>query len=249
MEAVNACRLEVTDLSVGYSRRPILNAITFHPPVGKISVILGPNGSGKSTLIKTVAGLLSPWSGTVTLDGVSIGGVGADVLARQGICLIPQGNALFPFLSVREHLELYAAVLLSKKRVQEALEEAYEMFPLLKEKREVIANRLSGGQRAVLALSKAFLLKPRLVLLDEPSIGLSPKVAREIYSHVGRLRQDGVTTVVVEQNVQIALPYADEVLLMAQGRREFEGTPEAMEESGEMYRVFFGREKKTSGGR
>ena len=247
MEEVKACRLEVTDLSVGYSRRPILNGISFSPPAGKISVILGPNGSGKSTLIKTVAGLLSPWSGSVVLDGAPIGGRGADVLARQGICLIPQGNAVFPFLSVREHLELYAAVLLSAKRVQEAVEPAYEMFPLLKEKRDVLANRLSGGQRAVLALSKAFLLKPRLVLLDEPSIGLSPKVAEEIYGHVGRLRQTGVTTVVVEQNVQIALPYADHVLLMAQGRREFEGTPTAMEESGEMYRVFFGREKERSG--
>lgn len=237
----DAARLVVQDVTVGYSRQPVLQGVSMTAHQGGVTAIFGPNGSGKSTLIKTVAGLLFPWSGSVQVDDTSIGGVPAHILARRGICLIPQGRATFPQLTIGEHLKLFASLLVPKEEQADRIAEAERFFPALAEFRDTAANRLSGGQQAMLVLSKALIARPRLLLLDEPSIGLSPKLAAELYDQIARLRETGATIVVVEQNVRIAMPLADHVLLLAQGRREFEGSVQEMEDQGEMHRVFFGR--------
>lgn len=239
-----AAHLQVENVTVGYSRQPVLQAVSLKAHAGGLTAIFGPNGSGKSTLIKTVAGLLAPWTGDIQLDGAPIGGVPAHVLARRGICLVPQGRAAFPHLTVREHLWLFAALLAPKSTQAERVAEAERFFPALAKFRDTQANRLSGGQQAMLVLSKALIAKPRLLLLDEPSVGLSPKLAAELYEQIARIRETGATIVVVEQNVKIVLPLADHVLLLAQGRREFEGSVEQMEAAGEMQRVFFGRRER-----
>jgi branched-chain amino acid transport system ATP-binding protein len=197
----------VRDLVVGYGPVTALAGIDLDVADGEIVCVIGPNGAGKTTLMKTVAGLLRPRSGEVTLDGKPLAR-GADTRVRAGIALVPEGRRVFAPLTVRDNLELGAYVRLSRGErdaVAADLERAYEIFPRLKERAEQAAGTLSGGEQQMLAIGRALMARPRLLLLDEPSMGLAPLVVAEIFAVVRRLHAEGTTVLIAEQNARMAL--------------------------------------------
>jgi branched-chain amino acid transport system ATP-binding protein len=230
--------LVTRDLVSGYGRIQTLHGVDVTVPTGKSSVIIGPNGSGKSTLLKSVSGLLKPMSGKVLLDQVDVTGVPAHTLVRRGVCVIPQGRVVFPDLTVEENLTTNAFTVRSREVVRERLEEAYAFLPLLAERRTQLASNMSGGEQVLLSIAKAIMLKPRLLLMDEPSLGLSPKMIDFVYERIQQLTVGGLTTLIVEQNVRKALSIADHVIVLVLGKVRFEGSPTELESSVDLGTLF-----------
>ncbi len=214
--------LEITDLVVGYEFE-VLHGISFSVEEGETAVLFGLNGAGKTTTVTTVAGMRAPWSGTITFDGQDIGGKSPSDLVKAGISLSPEGRRLFPRLTVEDNLRMGNWVRRGDKGVFETQRElAFEYFPRLAERRDQVAGTLSGGEQQMLAIARALMSAPRLLLIDEASLGLSPALAVVVFEVVKRICADGTTVVIVEQNVGI-LPYADRALIMEQGTIVYEG--------------------------
>lgn len=211
--------LECRNVDAGYGKVQILHGLDFVVPTGGLSAILGSNGSGKSTAMKTVAGLVKPTSGEILLDGHRIDELGAHSMAAEGLSLVPQGKEVLAGLSVEENI-LVGAYHRRKDRhgVAEDLEMVYQEFPRLKTRRKAAAGHLSGGERQMLSLGRALMARPRMLLLDEPSAALAPKVVGEISDIIRKLRGRGLTMLLVEQNVSMALELADEIHILREGR-------------------------------
>jgi branched-chain amino acid transport system ATP-binding protein len=211
--------LECRNVDAGYGKVQILHGLDFVVPTGGLSAILGSNGSGKSTAMKTVAGLVKPTSGEILLDGHRIDELGAHSMAAEGLSLVPQGKEVLAGLSVEENI-LVGAYHRRKDRhgVAEDLEMVYQEFPRLKTRRKAPAGLLSGGERQMLSLGRALMARPRMLLLDEPSAALAPKVVGEISDIIRKLRGRGLTMLLVEQNVSMALELADEIHILREGR-------------------------------
>ena len=207
--------LECRNVDAGYGKVQILHGLDFVVPTGGLSAILGSNGSGKSTAMKTVAGLVKPTSGEILLDGHRIDELGAHSMAAEGLSLVPQGKEVLAGLSVEENI-LVGAYHRRKDRhgVAEDLEMVYQEFPRLKTRRKAPAGLLSGGERQMLSLGRALMARPRMLLLDEPSAALAPKVVGEISDIIRKLRGRGLTMLLVEQNVSMALELADEIHIL-----------------------------------
>jgi len=208
--------LEVRDLEVGYEN-PVLLGISFDVEEGETAVIFGLNGAGKTTTLSTIAGLLRPSAGSITFEGADIAGRRPSRLVPKGIALVPEGRRVFPQLTVAENLRLGAW---SRRAHHDEIEErrrlVFEYFPRLEERIGQAAGTLSGGEQQMLAIGRALMSKPRLLLVDEASLGLSPALAKTVFQVLERINDDGVTVMVVEQNVGV-LPYADRVLIMEKG--------------------------------
>ena len=214
--------LEVRGLRVGYGF-PVLMGIDFDVEEGETCVLFGLNGAGKTTTVTTIAGLLAPDAGTITLDGEEIGGRSAAELVAKGVALVPEGRRVFPGLSVDNNLRLGAWVQRRKhKEVAESRALVYEYFPRLSERADQPAGTLSGGEQQMLAIGRAMMSRPRLLLIDEASLGLSPALAKTVFEVVSRINDDGVTVIIVEQNVGV-LPYADRALIMEKGTLVYSG--------------------------
>ncbi|MBV5263824.1 ABC transporter ATP-binding protein [Pinisolibacter aquiterrae] len=211
--------LECRNVDAGYGKVQILHGLDFVVPTGGLSAILGSNGSGKSTAMKTVAGLVKPTSGEILLDGHRIDELGAHSMAAEGLSLVPQGKEVLAGLSVEENI-LVGAYHRRKDRhgVAEDLEMVYQEFPRLRTRRKAAAGLLSGGERQMLSLGRALMARPRMLLLDEPSAALAPKVVGEISDIIRKLRGRGLTMLLVEQNVSMALELADEIHILREGR-------------------------------
>jgi branched-chain amino acid transport system ATP-binding protein len=207
-------------------------------PEGRITAVIGPNGSSKSTFLKTVAGLVRPWSGSVLLGGREIAGQRAHALVRHGMCMVPQGRVVFPFLSVEENLRMCAYTVRSEPEIRGRLEQVYEFLPRLAERRRQAATRLSGGEQVMLSIAKVVMLRPRLLLLDEPSLGLSPKMIDLVYEKVGDLVGRGLTALIVEQNVRKALAVADRVCVLVLGQVRYLGEVDRLEREVDLGRLF-----------
>jgi branched-chain amino acid transport system ATP-binding protein len=215
--------LAVTDLVAGYEPGvPIVRGASIAVGEGEIVAILGPNGAGKSTLIKAIAGLVPKASGRVTLGDNDITAVPAHALVRRGLAFVPQTENVFARMSVADNLALAAAILDKAKR-NARLDAMVAFFPILAERRGVAAGRLSGGERQMLAIARALMVEPRLLMLDEPSAGLSPKMVETVFRQLAAIRQAGVTILLVEQNVRAALGLADRAYVLAEGRNAHEG--------------------------
>jgi branched-chain amino acid transport system ATP-binding protein len=211
--------LECKRIDAGYGKVQILHGLDFTVPTGGLSAILGSNGSGKSTALKALAGLVRPTSGEILLDGRRIDGLGAHAMPSVGLSLVPQGKEVLAALSVHENILVGAYHRRKDKHgVAEDLEKVYSNFPRLKVRRKAAAGLLSGGERQMLALGRALMARPRVLLLDEPSAALAPKVVGEIADIIRKLRADGLTMLLVEQNVSMALELADEVHILREGR-------------------------------
>jgi branched-chain amino acid transport system ATP-binding protein len=214
--------LEVRDLRVSYEN-PVLLGVSFEVEQGETAVLFGLNGAGKTTTVSTIAGLLRPDAGSISFDGVDIAGRPPSKLVPQGVALVPEGRRVFPALSVANNLRLGAWSRRAHRQEIEARRElVFEYFPRLQERVDQDAGTLSGGEQQMLSIGRALMSKPKLLLIDEASLGLSPALAKTVFQVVKRINQDGVTVIIVEQNVGV-LPYADRVLIMEKGTLIFSG--------------------------
>jgi branched-chain amino acid transport system ATP-binding protein len=215
-----------------------LHGVSVDVPAEGVTLVIGPNGSGKSTLLKTVMGLVKAWSGEIVFEGTDVSGVATHDLVRRGVCMVPQGRVVFPLLSVEENLSMSAFSISDRSVVWQRIEEVYEFLPLLKERRRQAAGSLSGGEQVMLSLAKVVMLKPRLLMLDEPSLGLSPKLVDLVYDRVAVLAEGGLATMLVEQNVRKGLSIADRVIVLTLGEVRFMGAPDRLEAEVDLGRLF-----------
>ncbi|MBZ9772206.1 ABC transporter ATP-binding protein [Mesorhizobium sp. CO1-1-8] len=215
--------LSVAGLSVSYGPIPALRDIAFELAEGETLAVVGANGAGKSTLTLTIAGVLRPGAGTVAFQGRSLAGHVPETIARQGIALVPEGRHIFEGLTVEENLLLGLTVQAGKVSPVEAFESVFAMFPILKERRSGMATRLSGGEQQQLAIARALLSQPKLLILDEPSLGLAPVMVDKVYETLKDLKRQGVTLLLVEQNPDRIGQVADRVMVLANGIVQLSG--------------------------
>jgi len=209
--------IQFEDVVAGYKDFMILNKLSFTARTGSITLLMGPNGAGKSTVLKTLFGLLKPRQGRITLNGEDVTGADPKTLLARGIAFVPQGRNLFGNLSVYENLEL-GGITLGMKTTHERMPEVLEFFPRVKERLHSRASALSGGEQKQLEIGRALLLRPKVLLIDEPSIGLSPLIVQDVFRLLRRLAGQGTTVLMVEQNVKSALQYSDEAIALESGR-------------------------------
>jgi branched-chain amino acid transport system ATP-binding protein len=231
--------LAVADVIAGYGAHDeVLKGVGITAAPGELVVLIGPNGAGKSTLLKSIAGFLAPREGSITFEGESIGGMRPREITRQGIAFVPQEANVFPSLSVEANLEMGGYV--DKAATRERVQAQFARFPTLASKRAHDARTLSGGQRQVLAMAMALMAAPRLMLLDEPSAGLSPSAAQELFELIKSLHRDGMTIIMVEQNALDALEIADRGYLLVDGSNAREGRASALVADPEVRHAFLG---------
>ena len=220
--------LALDNIVAGYGAMTILNGTTFNVRRATITTVIGPNGAGKSTVFKTIFGMLKARTGTITFDGADITNNTPRQLLERGICYVPQGRNIFPELTVRHNLELGGFAAPSGINIDERIEAAMVRFPILRQKADVQASTLSGGQQKLLEIARGLLLDPTLILIDEPSIGLSPLMVQETFDILKDLRAKGVTILMVEQNAKSALQISDDGLVLELGRTRMAETAETL---------------------
>jgi branched-chain amino acid transport system ATP-binding protein len=231
--------IEFKDVVAGYKDFMILNDLSFSVPTGSITLLIGPNGAGKSTVLKTLFGLLTPKKGHVYLNGEEITGSNQKDLLAKGIAFVPQGRNLFGQLSVYENLEL-GGITIGMKTTHERIPEVLEFFPRVKERMNSAASSLSGGEQKQLEIGRALLLRPKVLLIDEPSIGLSPIVVQDVFKLLRKLADQGTTVLMVEQNVKSALKYSDDAIALESGRLVLHQSAAEILADPEMDRLFLG---------
>jgi ABC-type branched-subunit amino acid transport system ATPase component len=232
--------LAAESLTAGYGRMDILHDLSLTVDVNEIVSIIGPNGAGKSTAFKTIVGFLRPRAGRVLFNGEEITGLRPDVVLRRGLAYVPQGRIVFPQMTVLENLEMGAYIERDPARVAAALVQVYALFPILAERRKQTAGTMSGGEQQMVAIARALMTTPRLILLDEPSLGLSPRFVTLIFEKLIALRQAGYTLMLVEQNATRALAIADRAYVLELGRNRFEGPGPRLLADPEVKRLYLG---------
>ena len=230
--------LEVSGVVAGYGETEILHSVSIAVEEGQIVTIIGPNGSGKSTLLKTIFGLVQPRKGQVRFHGEDITGMAPEVVVRKGLCYVPQSSNVFPSLSVNENLEMGAFI--RTDDFGQRLEEVYDLLPDLAERRKDRAGTLSGGQRQMLALARALMLDPILLLLDEPSAGLAPNLVNSVFEKILGINSTGVAIVLVEQNARKALGLSSWGYVLASGQNQLEDRGENLLKNPEVVRLYLG---------
>ena len=232
--------LEVRGLRAGYGAINVLWDVDLQFETGKLTAIIGPNGAGKTTLLRAIMGLVPTTAGAVTLDGLALAGIATSQMADLRIALIPEGRMIFRDMSVEENLMLGAYAVRAKGDVAARLAHAYSMFPRLDERRRQLSGSLSGGEAQMLAMARGLMADPKLLLIDEPSLGLAPVVVQEIFTLLRRLKDAGRTVVLVEQNTQRAVDIADHVYLL-QGGKVVLGQPAAAVDLEQLHRLYVAR--------
>jgi branched-chain amino acid transport system ATP-binding protein len=215
--------LEIKGLNVSYEKVQVLWDLSFNIEDGEVVTLLGSNGAGKSTTVKTIQGLLKPGSGSIRLMNTSIDGLPAYKIVEEGIALVPEGREIFPKMSVLENLILGAYVSRAKEMKEDSLEWVFSLFPKLAERKGQLAGTMSGGEQQMLAIARALMSKPKLLMLDEPSLGLAPVIVLQVFEIIKKLKEEGVTVLLVEQNVHHALEISDRAYIMEKGRIILEG--------------------------
>ena len=231
--------LSVTNVVAGYGAHDeVLKGVGTTVAERELVVLIGPNGAGKSTLLKAIAGFLKPREGAITFEGKPIGGLRPREITRQGVAFVPQEANVFPSLTIEANLEMGGYV--DRRATKERMQAAYARFPILAERRSQEARTLSGGQRQMLAMAMALMAAPRLMLLDEPSAGLSPAAAQELFALIKGLHREGMTVIMVEQNALDALEIADRGYLLVDGSNAREGGARALAADAEVRHAFLG---------
>lgn len=231
--------LSVSKVIAGYGDAEILRGVSMEVGEGEIVTIIGPNGAGKSTLMKTIFGLLHPRQGAITLGGRDISHLSPYAIVGLGMCYVPQVANVFTQLTVEENLDM-GAYLLKGADLEERKQRIYELFPRLKERRSQRAGKMSGGERQMVAMGSALMLDPKLVLLDEPSAGLSPKMVEMIFERIERINKAGPAILIVEQNAKLSLQMATRGYVLAAGENRFEGTGKGLLNDPEVGRLYLG---------
>jgi branched-chain amino acid transport system ATP-binding protein len=233
--------LEVNNIETYYGPIMAIRGISFAVPRGAIVTILGANGAGKTTILKTVSGVMDAQKGTVTFEGRSLRGLDPDKVMRLGLSHVPEGREMFPLLTVRENLKMGAFTRRDAEGVAEDMKMVYDYFPVLGARAEQRAGSLSGGEQQMLAISRALMARPKMILLDEPSLGLSPKLVKEIFDIIGRInREQGMTILLVEQNANMALHVADYGYVLEVGRIVMEDTCARLLEKDDIKEFYLG---------
>jgi branched-chain amino acid transport system ATP-binding protein len=240
--------LQVKNLTVYYESVLALDNVSISVNEGEIVALIGPNGAGKSTTLKAICGLLVPQSGEILFEGERINGKQPYQLVEKGLCLVPEGRKVFYSMTVLENLEMGAYTLGNgfmsfwgkNPLIEERIERVFELFPILKERRKQRAGTLSSGEQQMLAIGRALMLKPKLLLLDEPSLGLSPNYVEIIFDKIKEINKEGVTILLVEQNVRVALEYADRGYVFEIGRIAFEDKADNLLENDIIKKTFLG---------
>jgi len=236
--------LEVQEVSAGYPGGPdILNGVSLAIERGQTCCIIGPNGAGKSTLLKTICGLLRPRTGAVVFRGEVISRLRPDQILARGISFVPQDRSLFPDMTVLENLKMGGYTLRDRKKLAERIAAVFGMFPVLSDRRAQHARTLSGGQQQMLAMARALLLDPEVILLDEPSIGLAPQIVQQVFDAVARLRAAGKTIVMVEQNARKGLEHADRGCVLDLGETRLEGPAETLLADPRIEELYLGKRR------
>ncbi|HEY7041440.1 MAG TPA: ABC transporter ATP-binding protein [Methylomirabilota bacterium] len=218
----------------------ILHDVTLEVRTGEMVSVIGPNGAGKSTAFKTIVGFLRPTHGRVRFDGQDITGLRPDQVLRRGLAYVPQGRIVFPQMTVLENLEMGAYIERDAGRIRQALDRVYSVFPILAQRRGQKAGTMSGGEQQMVAIARALMTTPKLILLDEPSLGLAPKFVSLIFDKLSEMRHAGFTLMVVEQNAARALAVADRGYVLELGRNRFEGRGQALLQDPEVKRLYLG---------
>ena len=232
--------LDVSDLVTAYGKIEALKGVSLRVESGRITCLLGPNGAGKTTLMMTIAAILKPRRGSIRLAGAELIGLTPARVVAHGVALVPENRLVFPQMSVRENLLAGAYQRSDKAEIAVDIERMYNRFPRLRERREQFAGTLSGGEQQMLAVARALMSRPRLLLMDEPSLGLAPLIVAEIFDILAELNRDGTTIFLVEQNAHMALKVAHQFYLMEQGRVTFQGTPGELAEDEVIQRAYLG---------
>lgn len=231
--------LRVEDLIAGYGKKQVLNGVSLEVVRGEIVALIGHNGAGKSTLLKAVFGMIPIWQGQVSFDGEVVKSPKPRAWLRRGVAYVPQGNRVFTDLTVQENLEMGGITLPTKPAVKEGMERVFTLFPGLKERLKQRAGTLSGGEKQMLALANALILSPKLLLLDEPSLGLAPPLLSEALARIQHISRDsGVTVLVVEQKVREVLKIARRVYVLRNGRVSFTGPTKALQDDAKLKEVY-----------
>jgi ABC-type branched-subunit amino acid transport system ATPase component len=238
--SAGAALLRVEAITAGYGRIDILHEVSLEVRAGEIVSIIGPNGAGKSTAFKAIVGLIRPRLGHVRLDGEDVTGLRPDLVLRRGLAYVPQGRIVFPQMTVLENLEMGAYIERDSARVAASLARVYAMFPVLRERRKQKAGTMSGGEQQMVAIARALMTHPQLVLLDEPSLGLAPKFVTLIFDKLVEMKQAGFTLMVVEQNAARALAVADRAYVLELGRNRFQGSGRQLLDDPEVKRLYLG---------
>jgi len=232
--------LEVTKLNAGYGFLQILRDVSLRVDEGEYVCLIGPNGAGKSTTLKTVCGLIPPMSGQVVFRGEEIGGLPGNKVCRKGISYISEELNLFVNMSVQENLLMGAYTVKDKSYLKKRIGFVYELFPRLEERRNQLAGTMSGGERKMLGIARGLMAGPKLVLVDEPSFGLAPNLTQDVFAALSRLNDDGLTILVVEQNVTKTLQFTERGYVLEQGRIELEGPSQDLADNPHVRKVFLG---------
>ena len=232
--------LRAEGMTAGYGKMAILHDVTLEVRPGEMVSVIGPNGAGKSTAFKTIVGFLRPTSGRVVFDGQDIAGLRPDQVLVRGLAYVPQGRIVFPQMTVLENLEMGAYIERDGTRIRQALDRVCALFPILGERRSQKAGTMSGGEQQMVAIGRALMTTPKLIMLDEPSLGLAPKFVTLIFDKLTEMKRAGFTLMVVEQNAARALAVADRGYVLELGRNRFEGTGAALLADPEVKRLYLG---------
>ncbi len=234
--------LKVENIVTRYGAIEALKGMSLEAQHGEVTCLLGPNGAGKTTTMFTIAGILSPHSGSITLDGNDLTHQSAPAIVRKGIALVPENRLIFPEMSVADNLAAGAYCRSRSERtvINQDLAGVFERFPRLQERREQLGGTLSGGEQQMLAIGRALMARPKILMMDEPSLGLAPLVVDEIFKIIQQLNHEGVTILLVEQNVRKALKVAHKIYLLEQGKVSFDGSPAEMQQDEIIQRAYLG---------
>ena len=238
--------LEVTDVATVYGKIEALKGVSLRAEKGRITCLLGPNGAGKTTLMYSIAGILRPKRGSIRLAGEEIAGLNSAGIVARGLALVPENRLVFPQMTVAENLQAGAYQRRDAAGVAEDIGRMYGRFPRLQERRQQLAGTLSGGEQQMLAVARALMSRPRILLMDEPSLGLAPQIVEDVFRIVGDLNRDGVTIFLVEQNAHMALKVAHHFYLMEQGRVTFSGEPGKLAQDEVIQRAYLGTRRASA---
>ena len=240
--------LKVENVVAGYDAGPdILTGLSLTFEAERSYCIIGPNGAGKSTLLKVICGLLPARQGRVVFDGETLNGRRTDEILRRGISFVPQDRGLFPDMTVRENLHMGGYILKDRRAVAERIDGVLSMFPILRERYSHLAKTLSGGQQQMLLIGRAMVLRPRIMMLDEPSLGLAPIVSRQIFDSIAQLREAGIVIIVVEQNARMGLQFAEWGCVLDLGKALFEGPSATILSDPRIEEAYLGRRRARAG--
>lgn len=233
-------RLRAEGVVTGYGTVQIVHGVSLEAGAGQVTCIFGPNGCGKSTLLKAIAGTIDTWDGRVILDDDDITGLPSHEVLAHGLALMPQGGGVFPQLSVRDNLRMGGYALRSRRELDEHIDELLGEFPRLRERLSVDAGNLSGGEQMMLAIARALVARPRFLIFDEPSAGLSPRLATEALQRVAALAERGLGVLMVEQNIREAMRIVDRLYVLVGGRNRFDGRPADIEDDRQLMKLYLG---------